>query len=99
MRISESRIRQIIREEARRMMNEGGSRMSIGELIRSLKRVGEDRLADRFKRQVDMGRSNDMVRFRGFGSDVQMYWMSPDGSSQYFDDIPMNVARNIGVDF
>lgn len=102
MRISESRMRQIIREEARKIISEGGSKMTLDALVRSLRKAGEDRLADRYQGSSHYG-SNGVLRFRSVGGDkIEMLWSdSLDGSghgSQYFDDIPVSAARKIGID-
>lgn len=101
MKITESKLRQIIREETKRVMSES-SKMSLGELIRSLRKAGEDRLADRYQGSLDHGVKDGMLRFRSVGGgNVKMYWsnsMDDSGQgSQYFDDIPSDAARKAGV--
>ncbi len=97
MRISESKIRQIIKEEARRVLNES-TRMTLGRLTADLNKAGEERLADRIGGRRPASHLDSAVRFRNLGDAVQVYFVSPEGTSQYIDDIPADVARELGID-
>jgi len=101
MALTESRLRQIIREEARRVMNESieGSRMTLGGLIRSLRSIGEDRFADRLERSSHDRTSGLRFRFNRQDGGAQAYFVSPRGTSQWFDDIPADITKKLGIAF
>lgn len=101
MRITESQLRKIIREEAKRAMNESieGTRMTLGGLIRSLRSIGEDRFADRLERSGHDRTSGLRFRFNRQDGGAQAYFVSPGGTSQWFDDIPEDITKRLGIAF
>lgn len=97
MRINESTIRRIIREEARRVLSEGSyMMMSLKRLIDTLRDAGEDRIADRFSGGRHSRHMHDPVELdvRHDLDLVKVYWV---GSSNFIDEIPLNVAKNAGL--
>lgn len=96
MRITESRIRQIIREETKNVVSES-MRMTLRRLTADLNKAGESRLADRLGGRRPESHLDSAVRFRDTGDVVKVYFVSPEGTSQYVDDIPMDVARKLGL--
>ena len=101
MRITEHRLKKIIREEAKRAMNESieGSRMTLGGLIRALRSVGEDRFADRLERSSHDRTSGLRFRFNRQDGGAKAYFVSPRGTSQWFDDIPESITKKLGIAF
>jgi len=97
MRITESRIRQIIREETKNVVSES-TRMTLLRLTADLNKAGEERLADRIGGRRPQSHLDSVVRFRNVGDVVKVYFVSPEGTSQYIDDIPMDVARKLGLE-
>ncbi len=97
MRLSESRFRQIIKEEARRFLREGaGMTASMDMVARELRDMGEDDLAEKIEGYDLRGGRNTGVEFdeREDGI-VKLYQRDNGRTGNYMFDIPMDIYRKL----
>ena len=97
MALTESRFRQIIKEEARRVLREGaGKTASMGMVARELRNMGEDDLADKIERYNSRSGGNAGMEFDERGDGVVKAYEHENGrSGNYMFDIPTDIYRKL----
>ena len=97
MRLSESRFRQIIKEEARRFLREGaGMTATMDAVARKLRDMGEDDLAEKIEGYDLRGGRNSGVEFDEREDGVVKLYQNDNGrTGNYMFDIPMDVYREL----
>lgn len=97
MRITESKLKQIIREEARRVLGESDYTNYINgrNLVQMLKDAGEDRTADRVADNLHIRRDMEMSMevYRQPNGDIALYV----NGNKLIEVIPKDVAARAGI--
>jgi len=97
MALSESRFRQILKEEARRVLREGAGKIATMDMVaRLLRNMGEDDLADKVENYNLRSRNNGSMEFDEREDGVVKAYQYDNGrSGNYMFDIPADVYREL----